>query len=255
MSASSDLPPAPETAPPPADNPNSLQRFVGAIVAPTRTFASIVAKPDVLIPLIAYAVFALVTAMLILPHVDFETAMREQFETTQPNMKADDVDRMVNISAAFAKGAFYASPVTSVIIYLALAGIFLLAFRLAGADGDYKQALSVVLYAWVPMLIKSLATVIIVLARGEVDLTQMQNVVMSNLGFLVDQKKQMVLYSLLSSIDVFTIWTLALMTIGFSYMAKRSRAFAGTIVFSLWAVVVVIKVRFAALGAARLKQS
>jgi hypothetical protein len=124
-----------------------------------------------------------------------------------------------------------------------------------GGEGTFKQAFSVTIYAWLPQVIKGIAMAIIVVARGEVDIALLNNVVMSNLGFLVDMKQQPVLHALLSSLDIFSIWTIALFTIGFSYVSRLSKATSAAIVISLWAIVVVFKLAGAALGAARMKQA
>jgi hypothetical protein len=77
--------------------------------------------------------------------------------------------------------------------------------------------------------------------------------VRSNPAFLVDMKANPVLFSLLSSIDLFTIWTVVLLIIGFAFVARVSKAKSAAIVISLWAVALVIKLGFAAIGAAKAK--
>jgi len=76
----------------------------------------------------------------------------------------------------------------------------------------------------------------------------------SNLAFTVDMKTQPVLFSLFGSFDVFTIWTVVLMIIGFAALSRFSKAKSAAIVVSIWAVVIFIKVGFAAIGAARMRK-
>jgi hypothetical protein len=77
--------------------------------------------------------------------------------------------------------------------------------------------------------------------------------VKSNPAFLVDMKEQPILFSLLYNFDVFTIWTIFLLIVGFSTLSKTSKAKAATIVLSLWAAMIVVKLGFAALAASRMK--
>ncbi|MGZ5473791.1 MAG: YIP1 family protein, partial [Thermoanaerobaculia bacterium] len=133
-----------------------------------------------------------------------------------------------------------------------LALILFGAFRLMGADVGYKQALSATLYAWVPLTLFSILSTIVIVMRGNVDPTHMATIVKSNPAFLVDMQAQPVLYSLLASFDVFTIWTIVLLVFGFAAASKFSRAKSAAIIVSLWIVMLVIKVGFAALGAARM---
>jgi hypothetical protein len=76
------------------------------------------------------------------------------------------------------------------------------------------------------------------------DLTDLTH---SNLGFLVDRKANQVLHSLAASIDVFTIWVLALLVIGLAIAAKVSRKKAATLVLSLWGIYVLGKAGVAAI--------
>jgi hypothetical protein len=97
------------------------------------------------------------------------------------------------------------------------------------------------------MLILSIITTVVVLARGTFDPTTAATMVMSNPAFLTDMKEQPVLFSLLSSLDVFTIWTLVLFTFGFAALAKMARSSAAGIVVSLWIAFLLVKIGFAAL--------
>jgi hypothetical protein len=66
-------------------------------------------------------------------------------------------------------------------------------------------------------------------------------------------KAQPILFALLTSLDVFMLWTIILLTIGFSKVSRLSKGKSAAIIVSLWIVTVAIKLGFAALGAARMK--
>jgi FtsH-binding integral membrane protein len=55
------------------------------------------------------------------------------------------------------------------------------------------------------------------------------------------------LHALLQSVDLFSIWTLILLVIGFSLAAKVSRKSAAAVVIVVWILFVLGKVGFAAL--------
>jgi hypothetical protein len=230
---------------------NGFKRVTGVLFAPVTTFREIAARPDILVPVAVIVIISILSSIIIAPRVDFETAMREQFAQAGRNMSQEDIDRAVRFSTAIAKAMIYVAPLLNMIFFAAVAGIFLLAFRLFGGEGNFKQAFSVTLYSWMPMMIAAIAMLIILMARGDVGAEQLNSLVMSNLGFLADMKEQPVLHSLLSSIDVFTFWTLALFVLGFSFVSRLSRAKSAAIILTLWVVMIVIKVGFAALGAAR----
>ena len=70
---------------------------------------------------------------------------------------------------------------------------------------------------------------------------ELATVLKSNPAFLVDLEAQPVLFGLLSSLDVFVIWTLALMSIGYAHMSRFSKAKSATIVFGLWLSWILVK--------------
>lgn len=245
-------PPAPPaaTVEPPATN--SFVRMAGVLGAPAKTFAEIARRPDIIIPLIVIVLIGYVSTLLVMPRLDL-TAMRtqqeEQLKKRNPNMTDADFERMSKFGEATVKVAAWVSPILMLIWYVIIAGVLLLAFRLMGGDGNFKQAFSVTLYAWLPMILLSIVTTVVVLLRGSFDPTQAATLVKSSPAFLVDMKEHPMLFSLLSSFDLFTIWTIVLLIFGFAAISKLSRAKSAVIVLVMWAVMIVIKVGFAAMSA------
>jgi hypothetical protein len=224
--------------------------MAGVLFAPAETFAEIVRKPDVLIPLIVIMVVSAIFAIVAVPRVDFIGPMREQMAQQKPNMAEADLDRAVKIVSASTKILLYASPLLGAILLVIVAFALLMAFRLMGGEGTFKEALSVTVYSWLPFTISGIVATIIIAARGNIPADQLDTLVRSNVAFLADPKSQRLLHTLLGAFDLFTIWSLYLLTIGFSYVARVSRAKAAAIIVSLWAVVLVFKLGFAAIGAA-----
>lgn len=235
---------------------NSFQRIAGVLFAPASTFEDIARKPDFIVPLLLILVLGYVSTILMMPHMDWDAVTAQQMEAVKaknPNMSQADMDRMARMTKAFGKVAGYVGPLFGIVWLLLISAVLLLAFRLFGGQGTFGQAFSTVLYSWMPMVINSIVLTIVAIGRGKIDPTKMATVVKSNPAFLVDMKEQPILFSLLSNLDVFTIWMLVLLIIGCAAFSKTSRAKAAAIVLSLWAVAIVIKTAFAALGAAKMK--
>ncbi len=243
--------PLPAQAPPPATS--GFQRLLGVLFNPIETLREIAARPDILVPLALIMLISIASSIVVMPRVDFESAIRDQMADARADMSKEDLDRTVRFATASAKVLGYAAPLLNFIFFALIAGILLLAFRLFGGEGTYKQAFSVTLYAWIPLLIKGVVALIILMAKGTVPADQLNNLVMSNLGFLADMKTNAVAYALLSSLDIFTIWSLALYIIGFAFVSRFSRAKSAAIILSLWFAMLIVKVGFAALGASRAK--
>jgi hypothetical protein len=243
-------------APPMAAEPpkNVFQRIAGVLFAPGETFADIARRPDILWPLLLFVAIGYVTTFVMVPRMDFEAAFAEQavqMKKQNPNMSDDDIERVGRIGRASMKVMQFIGPLIGVLVYVVIALVLWGAARMMGGQGDYKQALSATLYAWVPLVLFSIILTIVAVARGSIDPTQMAVAVKSNPAFLVDMKEHPVLFSLLSIFDVFTIWTIVLLVFGFSALTRLSKAKMATIIIVLFAVAMMVKVGFAALGAAR----
>jgi hypothetical protein len=231
------IPPPPAAGP----EPNAVQRIIGVLVSPDATLASIARKPDWVLPLVILLIMSLGAGVVIAQHVDFGAAAREAMEQNK-NASAEQIDKGVKMAAGIGKVVTYLSPVLSALGLLVIAGVLLLAFRLFGGEGDFKQAFSVTCYSSMPGVIKSILMMIIIVAKGGmIPGQQLATLVRSNLGFLVDYKANPMAFALLSSIDVFSVWFVALMIIGFAYLARVSRVKSAVIIISLWLVVLCFK--------------
>jgi hypothetical protein len=246
-----DIPAAvPPPAPPAGPKPNPFQRIVGVLFAPNETFASIARQPDWVLPLVLLLVCSIAGGIVMAQRVDFGAAVREQMESRK-DIPPDAVDRAVRMTTAVSKVFAYAAPVFATILYLIIAGVLLLAFRLFGGEGDFKQAFSATVYAWIPGLIKSVIIIIVVLARGTVPAQDLAVMVRSNPGFLVDMKAHPMAFAALTSLDLFTVWMVILLIIGFACLSKLSKAKSAVIVICLWALTVVFKLIPAAIQTLR----
>jgi len=225
----------PASAPaPPAPKPSSFQRIVGVFFSPNETFASIARQPDWVVPLAIILFLSVISGIVFAQRVDFGAGIRDAMEQ-RGNVPPDQVDRAVRIGTAAAKVFAYCAPVVSLIILLIIAGILLLAFRVMGGEGNFTQALSVTCYSWMPGVIKSVLITIIIAVRN-VPATELPTVLRSNLAFLVPLKENPLLFSLLSKLDVFTIWLVILLVIGFAFVSGFSKAKSAAIIISLWLV-------------------
>jgi hypothetical protein len=246
----------PAVPPPALGKKNVFERIAGVLFVPAETFEDIVRKPDILAPMLVLILIGYAVTFAIMPIMDWDSiisAQTEQMRKQNPNLTEADVDRMSGFTRSIGKVMGYVTPALGVIVWAVVAGALFLAFRMFGGEGTFKQALSITLYSWVPLTIFSILMAIVAFSRHSFDPTMAATLVKSNPAFLVDMKEQPVLFSLLSQFDLFTIATVALMTIGFAVMSRFSKMKSAVIVVSVWLMLVVVKVGFAALGAARMK--
>ena len=243
-------PPAPVAAPP----KSSIERIIGALFSPDETFRDIAAKPDILIPLVIILVLSTIVGIVLAPRLEFDS-LRTQMAAKNPNLAPEDIDRMVKMAGAIGKVSSYASPILVACSFVIIAAVLLLAFRLFGGEGTFRQAFSITIYAWIPRVIQSVILTVIISIKGTADVNDVPTLVRSNPAVFVDMADHPVLFSFLSTFDLFTIWTVVLLIIGFAYMSRFTRARSATIILSIWAFITVVKLGFAAMGAAKMKSS
>ena len=242
-------------APPQEPKPNSFSRIAGVFFAPGETFASIVRRPDFVVPLVILLIVSLATGLIVAQKVDFKQVAREAIESSPraSQLPPDMIQKQINISAGIMKVATYGSPFFTLLLLVILAAIFFAAFKIFGGEGEFLQALSIMIYAWYPNLIRAIVSVAALLTKKSLTLYTMQNPVASNIGYFINPKLHPIAAAFWSSIDLFTIWTLILLIIGFSAMSRFSRAKSAAIVLSIWAIKLLFSVGAGAVQALKMR--
>ncbi|MEO8216997.1 MAG: Yip1 family protein [Acidobacteriota bacterium] len=240
MSETSELTPAPIEP-----KSNALSRIGGVIVAPDSTFREIASRPDFLVPLILILVVSLITGILVSNRLDLESTLRAQFE--KQHMSEQQQDQAVKMAMKFKSVGPYFAPVGSALFLLVIAGLFMLLFKLFGHQGRYAQYFSVTNYGWLPQVFKSVFLAAIVAGRDTVTPDEIQALLPTNLGFLSDPTTSPAVFRALASLDLFNIWTIVLLALGFAHAAKTSRGKSAMLVVAGYVVAILISIGFAAL--------
>jgi hypothetical protein len=227
-------------------------RLLGALVSPVKTFRSLAERPGFLLAMLVVAFVPLIPALLVLPKVDWEDVAREQIEASGVDVPAEQMEQQVEITKKIGPIATYTAPFSMSLMLLFIALVMWGAFTLAGGQPGYKRSLAVTAHAFLPFVVSQLLTIPIVLGMDSVGFEDVKtgSYLMSNLGAFAGDSTGPVAMALLSSLDVFTIWTLILLAVGFRFAAGVKATTAAFTVFGLWLVFWVgIKTGFAALGA------
>jgi len=237
----------PEAAPPAALSP--FARIAGIFVSPVETMRDIARRPDFLVPLLLVIIVSMAATAVAMRHIDFAADIRASFEDSGRKMSAEQTARAMKWGVTIGKTAAWASPVMLPAWWAIYAGIVMMLFRMFGADMTYGQSFAVKVYSVLPGLLRGIITAIVVSTRGTVSARSMATIVRSNAGFLVDVQAHPVLFTLLTSLDVFTLWALVLSIIGYAYAANVSRTRAALAIESLFLFGLFLSVGFAAIGA------
>jgi hypothetical protein len=222
----------------------SWGRLWGVLAKPGETFASIAERPTWGVALAVLVLASAAATLVMFARVDFAEMMRQQMAAQHQQLPAGFESRMGLIKGC-SEVAAVAIPA---IVPLVVAAVFLV-FNLLGGRIDYRTSLAVTVHAAMPQVVKALLTIPIAFYRGSLTMAEVQaGLLRSNLAFLAPQGAGRPLVALLASLDLFALWNLVLLAIGYRIAAKVSRTTAAVTVVLLWAVLVGIAVGFSALG-------
>ena len=223
-----------------------VERVVDTFVAPSKTFTDIRRNSSWWVPWLLMSIFGLAMVFVVDKKLGMETAYENQLRLSPKQM--DKIDQLppdqkakqMGIGAEITRYFAYGSPILTIIFVGVMAGILMASFNFGfGAEVKFKQAMAVSMYAFLPTILKSLIAIAVV-GLGAAESFTFQNPVASNLGGLADPTSSHFLYSVLTSIDAFTIWTLILTGIGYSCVTRVKRGTCMAVVFGWWAVVTLV---------------
>lgn len=228
-----DVSPAAE-APPNAKPSSPFSRIIGVLFSPGQTFADIARKPDWVVPALVIIVVALAAAIVTVPRIDFESQFRESFEAK--GVSGPQGEQAMKFAVAISKGTQYLSPFLIIGFIAVAALLYWVGTKMMGGVASYAQVFSVVLYSWMPLVIRFLIRIPIVLTKQSIAMQEVETVVKSSPAFLTSFKDNPVLWSLYLRFDLFLIWALILTVIGLAAASRLSKAKTAVVVFVVWCI-------------------
>ena len=232
------------------------QRVVDTFVAPSKTFTDILRSSSWWLPWLIGAVLSIAVGYTIQQKVGwdkvYDNIMRQASVAQQQKMEqmpAEQQAKIRNVSMTSTKIFVYAGPIVGLLFAVIVAGVLLATLNFGfGARAGFGQLFAGWYYAGLPMAIKWLLVVITLYAGADSDSFNIKNPVGTNIGYYLPLDMPKWLISLGTSIDVFTIWTLILLTIGCSIIGKISRGKAAAAVWGWWILIVLIGTGWAAIA-------
>lgn len=228
-------------------------RLIGVLVAPRRTFEAVAGRPTWAPPLVALLLVTVLNSFVLIGRTDFVAVTAAAIERSGREADAEQVELVASLQESLAPVTAVAS-VPSTLLVLAL--VFWVSFKLVGGEISYRQCLAVVghgLLPWLPAMLLSLPSLLARHAFGFADYQQLgffPATLPSSLAAVAPEGASAGLLAVLSSIDLFSLWSIVLLSLGFSVVARVSRATAATTVVALWAVYVLGKLGWTLVGTA-----
>jgi len=231
------------------------QRLTNIFTAPSKTFEDIKAVhkswwlPFIIYVVLGFAFYGVVNAKVGMRQVsENQVKLSPKAEEQMAQLTPEQRDQRMKISTAITQGIFLASPLfilaMGAVISLVLLGTINFVF---GGKAKFGSIFTVWMYAMMPSCIKTILGIVVLFAGTAPDSFNIKNFAPTNLAaFMNPMDTNPGLYSLLTSIDFVTIWTLALVGIGVAIVAGTKRSSGYIASFGWWALLVIGGAGFAA---------
>ena len=231
---------------------NFIARIIGTLFSPGETFTEMKWAPGLLIPIIFSIVFGATSGFLMSQRLDMPRMMREKFNeaVADGKMKAEDADAQAKMIGKFSGVQFIViGALGSLLGSLIIAGIFKLVSMVMGHENNFTSLLAVTLYVFVAVgLVTAVIMHILLRLKDPADITldNLGNIVASNAGSWValamgEKALPKFVMGLLSRIDLFSIWIISLLSIGYAAVTHRMKTgTAATYLIGLYVIYALI---------------
>lgn len=227
---------------------DSFGHLIGVFIHPTKSFRAIAERPSWWPPLLVLVIVGIVFVALLIPRIDWDEYLHDRYEGR--DISAEEL-AAVTETVESGCAMWLAVPFVVVVVFPLTAWIFYMALKAFGSVMSFRQGLAVMLYGLLPSwMLSGLITIPMLIGKSSINPAALRgrDLLWSNPSFLAGDETSLALTKLLSALDVFSFWSLALLTIGFSIAGRVSKGQAATCVVGLWVLYVAVKVGLAAVG-------
>jgi hypothetical protein len=211
-------------------------RWLNVYISPSEAFRDIARKPEFIFPLIVAVVGALAVIETMLVKIGVAQIIRTSIEQSgrASSMTAEQMQQAISKGGPIVAVTTHVAAVLGPVIFVVIVAALGLAFvnGILGAKLGFKTSLSVAAYSALPGAISSLMTIAVILF-GDVERFNPNNPSPTNLGFFLNPlETSKPVMALASSLDLFSVWILVLLGIGYSQATGRKvKAFTVSMIY------------------------
>lgn len=212
-----------------------ISRIFNIFFEPRKVFENLKIKPKWLIPFIIISIIGITSFYYTYPFIMKQQIARiEESERIPDAQKEMIIERMSEMEHPPVWQLGFA-PIGTLIYFLIIAGIlFFVGNVLLGGDSSYGRVLSVFAYSSLIAIPAAIIKIPLVFMRETAE-------IQTSLALLLSpDMKESFIYRFLAQIDIFTIWTMILVSLGMAVMYNFTLRKSATTVFVLWLLWVLV---------------
>lgn len=213
---------------------NLWEQLIGIILRPKEVFAFLKSKTALLVPIIMMIIGTAYESIAgVLSQKGNSTAELQELLKTVPPEEAAQIEKIAN--AVTSPGGIAVMVLLAIlgvfIVWLIKAGILHVISKIFGGKGSFVQSLNIVGIAWIAFFGQAIFQGTYTLATGEIAV---------NGTGLLD--------AFLATTDLFVIWNMVLLVIGFSFIHEISKGKAAVGVVGIWVIGLLLAIGGVMLG-------
>ena len=229
-----------------------LATLLDVFVAPGDAFRGIALRPRFVEPLILAIGIGVAFSAIWTERADAYQFMKTQMEESGAGdrIPAEKRGEVLRTQAKFFKVFAWIGPlVFAPLAYAALAGLFLFVYRFFyAAEITFPQSMAVVAWCMAAYgLVLNPLMLIVMALKGEWSVDPHSVVQASGAAFLDKATTARPLYALAASLDLFSLWLIVLLSIGYGAVIGKRASTAAWAVLALWGLYVAGKCGIAAI--------
>ena len=214
--------PSSENAAPPL---SEAGRITGVLFDPKKAFADIAARPSWIIPVVLMIVVGLAFTYIFTTRIGWAHYFQQMAETNtrMQQLDAQARENAIQMQAKFAPiGGYVFAVLGPPLMALIVGGVLVLMCKMGGAALKFKQTFAMGAWAMLPRVISGILAIVVMFIKNPDDFN-LQNPLAFNLGAFMEPPPNSgkFIYSLATSIDLFTIWSILLLAVGISVAARK----------------------------------
>lgn len=209
---------------------NFLTRAVWTLVSPRRLFDDVARDAPWWQPFVWVSLLNMVVAYL-------STPIQKQLVRLNPNeVPPEQLQETLAAMDKFAVLGMVTTPVVVLLTSLVIAGISYIAVSVLAQAPSFRRHFTIYLYASLPVSVGLLLGTLVTHQRGIENIRSIEDAVASFGPAALLEPGQRILYPVLSTLDLFSIWFYVLVAMGASYVFGMKRGAALLVVIPVWLI-------------------
>jgi hypothetical protein len=242
------IPPPPIAAAVPPSQPSQPglsegQRLINTFIAPRKTFEDLQRNSSWWKPFVLSAIITLAFGIIAAQKIDFVRFIEQQIERSPSAQKRleqaspQQREQGIALQAKITKMTFYVYPLFILIGGIIFAAILMAIFNfMLGAEVPFGRSLAIVFYSFFPWNLATILLGVSLLVSADPNSIDLNNPMPTNPAFFMDPLGNKFIYGIAQGIEVFRIWAVLLLGLGYSTASSNRKPSTSTAIITMFVI-------------------